>query len=307
MTITMRPFSFEANLDEVRKFLLEVYESTRALHYLIPLRIENQKHGPCGPDYSPADEEVFKIWQITGEEPEILALSHRGSAGNYHIEIHPKHKGKERELFLKIEELEASIRQGEAGRMYMYTVGSDTERPKVLAQLGYEDYGLHEHNYHLPDDAVVHENPAPEGFTVRGLRGEEDYSAFIELVGSVFEHCGQFITVEKMRFMAQAQFYRDDLHLVAIDRDGRFVAFCFYRIDPLTKIAEVEAVGSRQEVANLGLEKVLIAEGARRLRKHNPAAIYSVEVDLDDDMNEWLEAAGFTKSVTMNMWGKIIG
>ncbi len=290
----------------MRSFLLDVFRTSDGLHYLIPTKIENEKHGPCGPDHSPADDEAIKIWQLEGSESDILAVSHRGSAGNYHIETRPDLKHMERELFMEIEKLEREIRDQQQFRILMYTVDPDSERITTLTEMGYEDYGLHEYNYTLPKDALIPGNPAPEGFTIRGLRGEEDYPGFVDVVGSVFEHCGEHMTVERMRFMAEAEFYRDDLHLVAADEDGRFVAFCFYRFDPLTQIAEVEGVGVRQEVEALGLEEALLSEGARRVRKLNPSLVCSVEVDISDDMNGWLESAGFLRSVTMNMWGKMI-
>ena len=85
MKITHGPFSFDRDLDQARLFLREIYKQTGALHYLIPTKIENQKFGPCGEDYSPKDDEAFRIWRIPNkDESGIVALSHRGSAGNYH-------------------------------------------------------------------------------------------------------------------------------------------------------------------------------------------------------------------------------
>ncbi|TFG95865.1 hypothetical protein E4H12_12370 [Candidatus Thorarchaeota archaeon] len=110
MAIVREPFSYDRNLNEVRMFLLNIYKETGALHYLIPTKIENQKFGPCGPDYSPKDDDAIKIWRISkSDDSEIIAVSHRGSAGNYHIEIHPDYKHMEKELFQEIENLERTI------------------------------------------------------------------------------------------------------------------------------------------------------------------------------------------------------
>jgi hypothetical protein len=307
MSIVGGPFTYQRDLDRTRAFLLKVYNRNGVLHYLIPTKIENQKYGPCGPNYSPKDDAAFKIWVPSDrEEPEIIALSHRGSAGNYHIEIHPDHKEMENLLFHEIEDLERERTRGKESRIYMYTVGPDAQRAAVLEEMGYEDYGLHEYNYRLSLDAPIHENRPPEGFTVRGLRGEEDYPGFVDVVRSVFEHCGKAMTVDKMKFMTRAEFYHQDLHLVATDDQEQLAAFCMYRLDPLTRIAEVEAVGARSEFLHLGLEKALISEGARRIRKYDPALVCSVEISVSDPMNHMLESAGFARSATMNMWGKMI-
>lgn len=299
-------FSYEQDLDRVRTFLLDSFRETGMLHYVLPTRIENEKYGPCGPDYTRADDEAIKIWHLEGDKSELLAVSHRGSAGNYHIETRPDLKHMEKELFMEIEKLEREIRDQEPFRILMYTVDPDSKRARTLTEMGYEDYGLHEYNYILQKDASIPENPAPEGFTVRGLNGEEDYPKFIDVVGSVYEHCGEYMTIDRMRFMAKAEFYRDDLHLVAVDEHGKFAAFCFYRLDPLTRIAEVEGVGARKEFEGMGLEETLLSEGARRVRRHDPVLVASVEVDVSDILNGWLESAGFARSVTMNMWGKTI-
>jgi ribosomal protein S18 acetylase RimI-like enzyme len=307
MNIVRSPFNFNRDLDRAREFLLDVYNSAGALHYLVPTKIENQKYGPCGTDYSSKDDEAIKIWKQTNKDcSDIVALSHRGSSANYHIEIHPDYKSLEPDLFLEIEKLESSISPERNARMYMYTVGPDSMRASVLAEMGFEDYGLHEFNYRFPQDKPILDNLPPERFTVRGLRGEEDYPKFIKVIGSVYDHCRQYMTLQKMRFMTQAEFYHGDLNLVMIDHDGSFVGFCMYRLDPLTKIAEMEALGVHPDLEDWGLESVLLSEGLRRLMKHQPNFVCAVEIDMSDQLNQYLESAGFVRSVTMNQWGKMI-
>ena len=301
------PFSFDSDLNRVREFLLEVFKQNGSLHYLVPTKIENQKFGPCGPDYSSKDDEAFSIWRVSDEiESDIVAVSHRGSAGNYHIEVHPDYKTLERELFQEIEKLEKRLNVGKASRMLMYTVGPDSKRSDILTELGYEDYGLHEYNYEFPQDVSVPDNPLPEGYTIRDLSDEQDYGKFVEVVGSVFDHCRQYMTLEKMRFMAQAEFFHPDLNLVVVDDRDVFVGFCMYRLDSVTGITEMEAVGVRPSFENLGIEGALLSEGLRRVVNYRPNLICAVEIDISDPLNQMLESAGFVRSVTMNMRGKLI-
>ena len=307
MRIIKKQFSFDRDLDNVRTFLLDVYNQTGELHYLLPTRIENQKFGPCGPDYSLEDDEAIKIWKTSdNNDSDIIAISHRGSSANYHIEIHPNYKYIERELFQKIEKLESSIVGKHRSRMYMYHVGPDTKRAAVLRDMNYEEHGLHEYNYAVPKDTEVPDNTSPEGFKIRSLRGELDYPQFIEVIGSAYDHCLQHMTVEKMKFMTKAEFYHQDLNLVAVNEEDRFVAFCMYRLDPLTQIGEMEAVDVHPDYRNLGLESALVSDGIRRVRKYQPNQIYAVEVDVSDPQNQLLENAGFVRTATMNMWGKTI-
>ena len=93
MKLIRGPFSYDRNLDQVREFLLGIYKQTGLLHYLIPTKIENQKFGPCGPNYSPKEDVAIKIWRESSkDDSDIIAVSHRGSTGNYHIEVHPDYK-----------------------------------------------------------------------------------------------------------------------------------------------------------------------------------------------------------------------
>jgi ribosomal protein S18 acetylase RimI-like enzyme len=114
------------------------------------------------------------------------------------------------------------------------------------------------------------------------------------------------MTLEKMRFMTKAEFYHQDLNLIVADGAGRFVAFCMYRLDPLTGVAEMEALGAHPEFRNLGLEEALLSEGLRRVMKHQPNLICAVEIDVSDPLNQILESAGFIRNVTMNQWGKVL-
>ena len=307
MAIVREPFSYDRNLNEVRMFLLNIYKETGALHYLIPTKIENQKFGPCGPDYSPKDDDAIKIWRISkSDDSEIIAVSHRGSAGNYHIEIHPDYKHMEKELFQEIENLERTIVGEEKSRMYMYTVSSDSSRPQILTERDYEDYGLHEYNYEFPLNVSIPNNRLPEGYSIRSVSNEQDYLKYIEVIGSVYDHCRQHMTIEKMRFMTQAEFYHQDLTLAAVDDSGRFVGFCMFRLDPLTNIAEMELLDVHPDFRNQGLEEAMLSEGLQRVMKYRPILLCVVEVDVSEPLNEKLESAGFIRSVKMNMWGKMI-
>ena len=55
--LSQHTFSFDNDLNEVRDFLLDIYQENSVLHYLIPTKIENQKYGPCGTSYTKKDDE----------------------------------------------------------------------------------------------------------------------------------------------------------------------------------------------------------------------------------------------------------
>ena len=212
----------------------------------------------------------------------------------------------EKELFQEIENLERTIVGEGKSRIYMYTVSSDSRRPQVLTEMDYEDQGLHEYNYEFPQNVLIPDIPPPEGYSIRSISSEQDYLKYIEVIGSVYDHCRQHMTIEKMMFMTQAEFYHQDLTLAAVNDSGMFVGFCMLRLDPLTNIAEIELLDTHPEFRNLGLEEAILSEGIKRVMKNRPILLCAVEIDVSEPLNKILESAGFIQSVTMNMWGKMI-
>ena len=309
MTVVNRSFSYERDLDSVRNFLSEIFRLTGSLHYLIPTKIENHKYGPCGPTYTKKDDEYIQIWQKTSDlndSSQIIAISHRGPAGNYHIEIHPAYKKLERVIFHKIEDIERRLGDMTQSKIYMYTVEPDTERTNTLLDLQYVNLGLHEYNYVFPNLDNVPDYKIPRGYKIRNVGGMEDYPSLIEAIGSLYDHCATYITIERLKFMTQAQFYHSDLDLIAIAPTNEFVSFCTFRLDPLSKIAELENIGTKKNYRNLGLEEALICEGLSRLGKYQPKLVCIVELDISDELNDLISSIGFVKHTNMYMWSKVV-
>ena len=310
MTVVNLDFSYERDLDSVRYFLSEIFRLTGSLHYLIPTKVENHKYGPCGPTYTEKDNEDIQIWQkLTDSEnlSPIIAISHRGSVGNYHIEIHPDYKQLEPEIIQKLEDIEKrKLGNKTQSTIYMYTVEPDTARKRTLSDLQYVNLGLHEYNYIFPDLKDIPSYKTVEGFKIRNIIGVEDYPSLMESIGSVYEHCAAHMTLEKLEIMTQAQFYHADLDLIVLTPTNEIASFCTFRLDPLSKIAELEMIGTKKDYRNLGLEKVLISEGLARLVKYQPKLVCIVELDISDNLNDIISSVGFIKQTNMYMWSKII-
>lgn len=305
-------FSFDNDLNEVRDFLLDVYRGSSVLNYLIPTKIENHKYGPCGTSYTRKNDEDITIWKLKDKRADsnskIIAICHRGSARNYHIEIHPQYKHFERDVFLALEKIEQDKNPSLKGqlRLIHYTVTTDPVRKATLEELHYEDLGLHEFNYIRPKENPIPSYILPQGFTIRNIEGNNDYSAYIDVVGAVLPHCRENMSIEKVTFMSEAEFYRPDLNLVAVTAYGEFAAFCTIRFDPRTKIAELELLGIHPKYSHIHLKTALVCEGLERLTKYQPNMVCVVESDIHDENNLIYEATGFSIKVPMNMWAKIL-
>jgi ribosomal protein S18 acetylase RimI-like enzyme len=81
------------------------------------------------------------------------------------------------------------------------------------------------------------------------------------------------MTENLAQLYTEASFYNDELDLVVEAPDGSFRAFVTVRIDPISRMAELEPVGTHPDHRGLGLGKAVCAEGIRRVQKYNPSCI----------------------------------
>ncbi|MFW9846887.1 MAG: GNAT family N-acetyltransferase, partial [Candidatus Thorarchaeota archaeon] len=95
-----------------------------------------------------------------------------------------------------------------------------------------------------------------------------------------------------------------DLDIVAVDPEGKFAAFCTVRIDPLSKIAELEPVGTHPDYRKLGLGKAVICEGLKRLEKYEPAAMVIIGAAPSAGARRLYESVGFVNEGTQHYWIK---
>ncbi len=118
----------------------------------------------------------------------------------------------------------------------------------------------------------------PAGFAARPLGGESEVEAYVELHRATFE--SQNMTVEwRARILRHAD-YIADLDLVTVAPDGRLAAFCVCWLTAKTgkAIGQIEPLGVHPDFRKLGLGRVMLAEGLRRLQLHGAGRVY-VETD----------------------------
>ncbi|NHJ02305.1 MAG: hypothetical protein EAX86_09240 [Candidatus Heimdallarchaeota archaeon] len=307
MNLRKRIFSYDRDLDLAREFLLEVYEELGDLNYLIPTKIENHKFGPCGSIYTTEDDKDILIWELNDHDgvSNIIAVSHRGGAANYHLEILPQFKSLEKQIFLDLEDYERSIR-GNSKRIIHYTVETDTDRSKVLEELNYHLVELHEFNYKISLVHSISKVDLPPKFKIYNIKSSKtDINKFQKCLGAIYPHCAEYASIERIQFLHNAEFYHEDLDLAMVSTEGDFISVCQFRLDPYTRIAELELIGTLKEYREHHIEEHLINEGLQRLRKYNPREIYSVEININDEYyNSILQSIGFIITEKLYMWEK---
>jgi ribosomal protein S18 acetylase RimI-like enzyme len=132
---------------------------------------------------------------------------------------------------------------------------------------------------HRPADMPVPDYSLPAGFTIRPLAGENEVEAYVRLHRAAFE--SKNMTVDWRRRTLCCPEYRADLDLVVVAPDGRLAGFCVCWLDIDSKgrpSGQIEPLGVHKGFRHLGLGRVLVSEGLRRLSLHGVQSVY-VETD----------------------------
>jgi ribosomal protein S18 acetylase RimI-like enzyme len=236
-----------------------------------------------------------------------VAITFLKPSGDCWIQIHPHYRDLEKEIVLWLEKQRRKIKNNKTSKLELrfYVDEVDEKRKALLAELGYEDSGVEGCNRTRPIDRPVPKHQLPDGFTIRSVDVEKDYVQYKRVLDAVFPHCSQ-MTKRRAKIYSTASFYNSDLDLVAVDRHGNFVAFCTVRIDPVSKMAELEPVGTHPNCRKLGLAKSVVCEGLLRLQKYHPSSMCILGAAVSKAANSFYESVGFTEKTEVHIWRRSI-
>jgi GNAT superfamily N-acetyltransferase len=306
MTYKMRAYHYDEDIDIARRFLGDIFNRSKKHNALVPSRLENERHGPCGSEEIREDDSKIRIWESMDENvASIAALTILEPNGYFWINVHPNHEDLVRKLIPAIEEQRKQMRKNDEEELKIGTpVPVDFKSLiNILQEFEYEDGGVCEHNQIWPIDTPAPVFQTPEGYIVRHVKLPEDFEPYSEAVNTVFSHCGM---TEKLAMLyTEAGFYHDELDLVAETQDGSFASFVTVRIDPLTNMAELEPVGTHPDHRGKGLAKAVCAEGIRRVQKYDPACIVILGAASTEAAANLYKSLGFIKE-DVHLWKKAL-
>jgi ribosomal protein S18 acetylase RimI-like enzyme len=305
-----RNFLWEDDFEAVRAFLAESHSITKSFRNWIPSQFENIRYGPCGKEYKADDDNLVKIWESTDESeedgsPRIVAVTNRSPPSLYWIHIHPENPKLEGDIVRTIEEEHRGLSSNEDqdSEIRILVQETDEDRQALYSGLGYRKADLWEYNRRMPTDALNLNYEVPEGFAIRRVDLEEDFSKYRAVLASVFPHCVK-MTERTAKIYTEASFYKEDLDLVVVAPDRAFAAFVTVRMDPVSRIAELEPVGTHPDHRRLGLGKSVILEGLKRLQKYRPSVVCIPGAAPTEAANRLYESVGFTDKVAVYLWRK---
>jgi len=310
MVLKMRSFTWKKDFELVRAFLLLTYNLTRSFQNWIPSMFENIKFGPCGRKYRDEEDEYIKIWENPNDSDissvsKIVAVTFCKPSGDCWIQIHPDYRFSEKEIVLWLEEQRRKVKNNKKVKLKLRFRVDETDEKRIalLTDLGYQDCGLQDYNRERPVDKPIPDCQLTDGFTIRSVDVEEDYVQYKKVLAAVFSHCGR-MTKRTARIYSTASFYNKDLDLVAVDSHGNFAAFCTVRMDPVSRMAELEPVGTHPDYRTLGLAKSVICEGLRRLQKYHPSSLCILGAATSEAANRLYDSVGFTEKTEVHLWQK---
>ncbi|MFX0054301.1 MAG: GNAT family N-acetyltransferase [Promethearchaeota archaeon] len=304
MTINMRNYQWDKDFEEARSFLAKIYPIRTGYSNWIPSTLENVKFGPGGTEYLDEEDEYLKIWESVGVK-EIIALTYTKPSGECWVSIHPDYMEEFKGIVRWMEDQVGMMNRDESKELKIALVvdDDDEERIALVKELGFrrgESYGDKQVR---PPDAPVPDYSMPEGYTIRHAVVEEDHAKYREVQKAVFRHIKD-MSKSQLLLYSRASFYKEDLDIVAVDPKGNFAAFCTVRIDPLSRIAELEPVGTHPDHRKLGLGRAVICEGLRRVEKYEPFAMVIIGAAPSEGARRLYESVGFVNEGPLHYWVK---
>lgn len=131
----------------------------------------------------------------------------------------------------------------------------------------------------------------------------EDFIHYRNVQASVFKHL-KGMTRRMADIYRTACFYNSEIDLVTVTPDGTFSTFCTVRLDPVSRIAEFEPVGTHPDYRKLGLAIAVLLEGLKRLEKHSPTLLCIQGATPTEAANRLYESKGLTEKTPVHEWYK---
>lgn len=306
MKTVSRAYNSDEDLKSVMTFLREVFNETNSYQNWFPDRFENSHEGG-GSVHWVGD---IRIWEEIDDKStpsrKIVALANPESPNDYFIQINPAYSFLEREIFEWIERhrLEKKENANKKEKLGIHTIEGNSVRELLLSELGYKKGETSMYLRLRPADLPVPDVRCPESYKIRSVKGRSDYDHLASVIRLVFGH-GEWFNAEIYEGITRCSFYKQDLDLVAVAPNGTFASFCTLRIDPISKITNLEPVGTHPDYRKLGLAKALIFEGLRRAVRYNPALFY-VGAANTPAANRLYDSVGYTEKLAEYCWFKEI-
>lgn len=311
MAIRMRDYHWKEDFESARKFLADIFHIRKAYTNWIPSQLENVKFGPGGTKYRDDEDDYLKIWEAFDKAQQIplgiVAVSYTKPSGDCWLSVHPNYTSATREILLWMQNRLKEMKRNETEQVRARIVVDDDDKELILllSDLGFQKGEIEGDKQVRPIGSPVPTYNLPEGYTIRNAVIEKDFLKYREVQKTVFPHV-KSMSLELLQLYSTASFYKEDLDIAAIDPNGEFAAFCTARIDPISRIAELEPVGTHPDHRKLGLAKAVVCESLKRLEKYQPSAVVILGAATTEGARRLYESVGFVDEGARHYWFKMV-
>jgi mycothiol synthase len=304
--IVARSYSSDRDLTLVMRFLYETFRQSASYENWFPDRFENSLAFRAPDQWA----RHIRVWERVDDETrsskkEIVAVVNpEGSPSNYFLQVNPSYDFLESEMLGWIEAHFCDVKKDSAGKekLIVHVPEGNSRRESLLTQMGYQKDGVSGLLRMRAVDQSIPESVCPEGYEIRAV-SEADYGQLAAMVRLVFGH-GEWFDAEVYESITRCSFYLQDLDLVAVAGDGTFASFCTFRVDPLSKITNLEPMGTHPDHRRRGLAKALIFEGLRRSMRYHPSLFYIGGAADTAAANRLYDSTGYTEKRAYYAWCK---
>ncbi|MEO8395272.1 MAG: GNAT family N-acetyltransferase [Chloroflexota bacterium] len=203
------------------------------------------------------------IYEADGAIQAIILLNPARIAG-FNVIAHPDLRGTALEYaLLAWADISERMLAPEAQSIVTEGADCDTNRQKMLRDLGYEASAKPDMMVTMRSLQTIPGVVLPDGFTIRPVAGEHEAAWVIEAHVSAFNSKW---TAEDYLSVMRTPGFEIDRELVVVAPDGRCAAFLVYWLDPVTRCGLFEPVGCHADFQRRGLTRALMYEGMRRMK-----------------------------------------
>jgi predicted N-acetyltransferase YhbS len=303
MSIIKRKYNPDVDLDRILDFLCETYFETKIISNYFPDRFENDKD-----NYT----EGICLWEEVNEtnQPEkgkIVGVSTPERKFVYFIQIHPKYQYLLQEIVDWIVRHSKNIREkpNESQDLFIICLDGNIKLEEVLRKKGFERHSNYGYLRFREINKPIHSYIIPEGFSVRSSKGKKDHRMYTQAIRDTFGH-GEWFDANLVEKLNSNSYYNPDLDLIVEAPNGEVAAFCTFRMDPKSRITQLEPLGTTPKYRKLGLAKTILGEGFKKLKTCNPSLLYIGGAVDTPEANNLYDSTGFTNKTMLYSWKKQI-
>ncbi len=300
MHISSRVFEYNKDLKSAQAFLVSLYELTKIPQSWFPDRLENNP--------KEIDQNVY-LWEEIDNNSKvtIIAMTTLDGPHNYSLFVHPNHYDLENEILDTIEAHAIETKKNENAKYKVNILVTEgfKHREELLTKKGYKNKGHHSDIRLRRIDTPIANYQLPNGFHIRAISNTSDYDKIAKAIRVVFGH-GEWFTGKLLQEMTESTYYNKDLDLIVETNNGDLAAFCTFRMDPVSKITQLEPMGTHPRYRKLGLAKSLVLEGLKRSVDHGASLFYIGGSAISPAAAKLYDNTGYTEILKEYVWSKKI-